>query len=375
VVKFIRSDLDFILQQILIAEQNAAGVSMLDLLPNVQVPWGLRTVTGALNNLVLGQSAFGAADTLFPRLTDAAYLPAYTPENPFVVDPQPRIISNLIVDQTNNNPAVTAAAAANDGSTMVTSPGLDGLFSTPADNVAVNFLPNVTPDFGLTAPFNSWMTFFGQFFDHGLDLVTKSSSEVVFIPLKPDDPLYVEGSPTNFMVLSRATTVRQAGADGILGNADDTYETQNTTSPFVDQNQTYTSHPSHQVFLREYMFDAAGHPVTTGRLITDRDLGADGKFGTADDTDRGGNGHLEGREGPGARHARDQPDGRGCWGSAAARHRRLWQLHPRRARPSSGRHERPRWPCRYLGRRSRRGQPACPDRPRERGSHRSPVPD
>ena len=29
--------------------------------------------------------------------------------------------------------------------------------------------------------------------------------------------------------------------------------TQNTTSPFVDQNQTYSSHPSHQVFLRAYM--------------------------------------------------------------------------------------------------------------------------
>ena len=26
----------------------------------------------------------------------------------------------------------------------------------------------------------------------------------------------------------------------------------NETTPFVDQNQTYTSHPSHQVFLREY---------------------------------------------------------------------------------------------------------------------------
>jgi hypothetical protein len=40
----------------------------------------------------------------------------------------------------------------------------------------------------------------------------------------------------------------------------------NTTTPFIDQNQTYTSHPSHQVFLREYeMVD--GKPVATGNLL------------------------------------------------------------------------------------------------------------
>ena len=67
------------------------------------------------------------------------------------------------------------------------------------DNV---HLPNVAPDEGLSAPFNSWFTLFGQFFDHGLDLVNKGGSGTVFIPLQPDDPLYVEGSDTNFMVLT-----------------------------------------------------------------------------------------------------------------------------------------------------------------------------
>ena len=70
------------------------------------------------------------------------------------------------------------------------------------DNV---HLPNVAPDEGLSAPFNSWFTLFGQFFDHGLDLVNKGGSGTVFIPLQPDDPLYVVGSHTNFMVLTRAT--------------------------------------------------------------------------------------------------------------------------------------------------------------------------
>ena len=57
------------------------------------------------------------------------------------------------------------------------------------------------------------------------------------------------------MVLTRATH----GGD---------HEANNQTSPWVDQSQTYTSHPSHQVFLREYALDAAGDPQATGSLIT-----------------------------------------------------------------------------------------------------------
>ncbi|WP_442962693.1 peroxidase family protein [Pseudomonas sp. Leaf48] len=271
---FNQSDLEFILKQIFIAEAHADGASLSDLLPNTQVPFGLRTVDGSFNNLVAGQSEYGAADNSFVRLLDPSFQGDYAGTGD-VFDAQPRIISNLISDQTANNPA---AVAANGGAAPVISPGLDGIFGT-ADDKDVFFMPNESPDVGLTAGFNSWMTFFGQFFDHGLDLVTKSSTSIVFIPLQPDDPLYVLGSPTNFMVLSRA--VRTAGADGLVGTADDGQP--NTTSPFVDQSQTYSSHPSHQVFLREYVLDAAGDPVATGRLITNRTLGADGRFGTADD--------------------------------------------------------------------------------------------
>ncbi len=126
------------------------------------------------------------------------------------------------------------------------------------------FLGNVAPDVGLSAPYNSWFTLFGQFFDHGLDLLTKGGSGTVIIPLKEDDPLFVTGSPTNFMVLTRANN--QKGPDGLMGTADDVQEHQNTTTPFVDQNQTYTSHPSHQVFLREYEL-RGGRPFSTGRLL------------------------------------------------------------------------------------------------------------
>ena len=62
------------------------------------------------------------------------------------------------------------------------------------------------------------------------------------------------------MVLTRATVV--PGADGVIGTADDVHDRSNTTTSFVDQNQTYTSHPSHQVFLRQYVLNA---PATRSR--------------------------------------------------------------------------------------------------------------
>ncbi|WP_256672545.1 hypothetical protein, partial [Pseudomonas sp. JG-B] len=177
------ADLDFILQQILIAEAHASGEDLRDLLPNVQVPFGLRTIDGSFNNLFADQSQFGAADSIFPRLLDPVFRPAeagtsYAQITGTVIDSQPRTISNLIVDQTANNPAVVAAAfdpgpdgtlgtaddVLKDGAQIVTSPGLDGLFGT-GDDTPTFFIPNVAPDGGLSAPFNAWMTFFGQFFD------------------------------------------------------------------------------------------------------------------------------------------------------------------------------------------------------------------
>lgn len=125
------------------------------------------------------------------------------------------------------------------------------------DQTGSLIIPNVAPDEGLSAPFNSWMTFFGQFFDHGLDLISKGDAGKIYIPLQPDDPLYRPGSPTNFMVVTRSTTFTN----------EDGQETQrNVTTPWVDQNQTYTSHASHQVFLREYTL-VDGKPVATGKLL------------------------------------------------------------------------------------------------------------
>ncbi|NNU43268.1 hypothetical protein HK415_09010 [Ramlibacter sp. B156] len=305
-VRFIRADLDFMLQQIRIGEAHsgAYGTESQDLrslLPNTRLPFGLRTVDGSFNNLVPGQEQFGAADGSFPFLLDQVFLndadgDTFDANGPApgglvnntnyatttnVADADPRIISNLISDQTANNPA---AVAANGGAEAVMSPGMDGVFGT-ADDRPVFFIPNTAPDEGLSAQFNSWFTLFGQFFDHGLDLVDKGGNGTVFIPLEADDPLiagadgiFGNGDDLSvnqrFMVVTRATNATdalsiatQAGADNILNTADDVHFHNNQTTPFVDQNQTYTSHASHQVFLREYEMGAGGRPVATGRLL------------------------------------------------------------------------------------------------------------
>src|SRR5437588_362595 len=190
----------------------------------------------------------------------------YEQKKGFVSDPQPRVVSNLVLDQTAANPAAFAASQNPCGS--------GGFVCSPAGEAdpvsGALFIPNITPDFGLSAPFNLMFTFFGQFFDHGMDLVNKGGNGNVIMPLKADDPLFVAGSPNNFMVMTRATL--QPAPDTILGTAQEIQETVNQTAPWVDQNQTYTSHPSHQVFLRQYVMvldpvTATLKPVSDGKVL------------------------------------------------------------------------------------------------------------
>lgn len=377
-VAYIRSDLDFILAQIKIAEAHAAGQPLYGpngLIPSYNLAWGLRTVDGTYNNLL--HPEWGASDNPFPEplgtqyktimvpagpggaLVPVSYQPGVDNDGPGtaspgdVFDPYVRTISNLIADQTLGNPsailtglqragiidpanhltvtsqisdlyqplkplfnAVNEAARANASAQAAASasPGnvaLQNAAAVTAANLATAeaalaaeddelmallattgieleganiVITNAAPDEGLSAPFNSWFTLFGQFFDHGLDLVAKGGNGTVFVPLMPDDPLYVPGSNTNFMVLTRAT-LAGPGADGILVDdpstavneaADNTNRPVNTTTSYVDQNQTYSSHPSHQVFLRQYVLNAAGDPVPTGNLME----GANGGMAT-----------------------------------------------------------------------------------------------
>jgi len=309
-----------------------------------QLPAGLRTVDGSFNSLVPGQENFGTANMIFPRLLTPVYTneldeagfllgppgpgtPVVTNTNygnpGNVVDSDPRKISNLINDMTAANPAAVMAAlqfsvfseaivpsavaghaqaialaqagvvAASDaGSTttdrdaaMVTlnlALAAAGIEVGPEGGLVI---PNLSPDIGLSPGFNAWMTFFGQFFDHGLDLVTKGGNGTVYIPLAADDPLIagadgILGTPDDlpaqlrFMALTRVDTSIDLNGDGDTLDAGETGNTsgQNTTTSFVDQNQTYTSNPSHQVFLREYA-TVGGKTVSTGNLL-------DGKIAT-----------------------------------------------------------------------------------------------
>jgi Ca2+-binding RTX toxin-like protein len=294
------ADLAFILQQIKIAEAHVATTtpetglcSTLigpgpDQIASPLLSLGLRTVDGSCNNLEPGQEHYGAADQAFPRLVPAQFNaaesvpPGFGPPGPtsyaqtagLVFDSEPRTISNLIVDQTSRNPAAAAAAGfpvrtqGNDGIVACIAPG-DPAGCVPAGETL--FIPNVTTDVGLSPPYNSLFTLFGQFFDHGIDFTGKGGNGSVFVPLKTDDPLVLgpdgllgtgDDLPPSlrFMVLTRAT---------VDANRDAT----NRDSPFVDQSQTYASHSSHQVFLREFAMNVNGHPVDTGRLLGSADGG------------------------------------------------------------------------------------------------------
>ncbi len=304
-----KSDLAFILKQIQISERHVRTTTAVtgpcssllgdgpSQVPNPLLSYGLRTVDGSCNNLQPDRADFGASHQPFPRHAPADFRPAeaagpfgppgqlttYDSKNTNVVDSQPRLISNLIVDQTATNPAAIAAALhpvrtqGNPGVEPCVAPG-DPVDCIPTGQTL--FIPNVTTDVGLSPPYNSWFTLFGQFFDHGLDF-TKKSHGAVFVPLRDDDPLLdgIDGIPgtgdepgpnTRFMALTR--TENLPGEDGVLGTADDVKDGVNTDTPFVDQSQTYTSVPSHQVFLREYT-DVASRPRDTGKLLSTADGG------------------------------------------------------------------------------------------------------
>jgi hypothetical protein len=314
------SDLAYILKQIKIAEAHVANTTSAtgpcgalvgtgpNQLASPLLSFGLRTVDGSCNNLQPGQETFGAADQLFPRLGSKSFRPAeasptdffgpgsgtvasssYAQKSGNVFDTEPRTISNLVVDQTSTNPAAVAAAGfpvrtqGNPGVVPCTTDpdplAVPPVAAVPADCTPSHqtlFIPNVTTDVGLSPPYNSLFTLFGQFFDHGVDQTVKGGG-TVYVPLKADDPLVLLGpdgkagtgdevpAGQRFMVLTRGKN--QPGPDGIQGNADDVQDAKNTDSPWVDQSQTYTSHPSHQVFLREYVDNAAGRPVSSGKLL------------------------------------------------------------------------------------------------------------
>lgn len=203
----------------------------------------------------------------------------------------PRTITQLItssdVDPSSPtyNPAADAAMNNLGGEPVDVSNTVQGTTQTAA-------IPN--PGILGGVPYNEFFVAFGQFFDHGLDFISKGGGYVL-IPLSENDPLYdpvPNGNPMqNMMMLDRAKLSNEVGtfvldssqlgfhmeggdydvdANGnLVLKAGVTPTFNNNTGLMIDQSQTYGSHEAHNVLVREY--DDMGN--VTGRLI---DGGEDG---------------------------------------------------------------------------------------------------
>ena len=196
-------------------------------------PTGLRDVQGVGNNTQNVNAPnwwFGAGDTLFPRLTynrlTAPGMKNDVISSPFanakrgpaekiiisdtatvggkVVDAlNPRNISNLIADSSNpigfqsldpSDPNYQAKAELK-------------LMDDPTGRVS--------PITGAVNPlaYSNWMSQFGQFFDHGLDFVSKGVDGKVQVDLLPSDGLYTAGRATA-ITASRSNTVNVTIGEG-----------------------------------------------------------------------------------------------------------------------------------------------------------------
>ncbi len=223
--KLTPTDIQFLFDNILLGDTPLPGADPL-------APDGIRTIDGTQNNItgltildqygnLVDSGTFGNVNQFFINVSSTVGPNSYGP-NMFVTDASPRVISNLIVDQTAANPATVGASLLALGD-----PSVD------------------------RTPESSLFTFFGQFFDHGLDFISKQGSGVIMVPIAPTDPLW---DPTpgafNMMPVTRAET-------------DVNGDTINTTAPYVEQSQTYGSSASTTFYLKEY--DANGQ--ATGDLV------------------------------------------------------------------------------------------------------------
>lgn len=302
-------DLSYLLRQVQIGTDYTQLFGALD-------PAGVREVDGANNNLVGAFDQFGnytpganplggstTADSDFLRMTHTNTPGSPTqgttyhtvdPNDPMefgtsvVVDSSPRLITNLIsssiTDPTNPlyNAAAVAARDANAGGAG------DG---TNPGGYDVGVGNTVFPQTGTTtgafigdqgvlggATFNEFFVAFGQFFDHGLDFISKGGGFVA-IPLSPNDPLYIDPSDpdyvpgaSNIMYLNRASLTNPStdfdSAGNLLPGVVPTYN--NNTGFLIDQSQTYGSHASVNALLRQY----DGNGRATGLLITSAENGS-----------------------------------------------------------------------------------------------------
>lgn len=271
------ADIIFMFDNVVLGDSPAPGADPL-------APDGIRTIDGSNNNIsnqmqfdqfgnLVDSTTFGNANQGFVGHSNSTSPLAYGVD-PMVVDATPRQISNLVADATGTNPATGGVPLLAEG------------------DASVDRLPE-----------NSLFTFFGQFFDHGLDFISKQNSGVIMIPILPGDPLF-DPAPGAFNMMPVTRAELNGDGDSI-----------NTTAPFIEQSQTYGSLPSTTFYLKEY--DVNGEP--TGDLVR----GADGGMGTWADIKA--NANIWARAQPGANpatemltdaHVLDVPDP-AMWNPAA----------------------------------------------------------
>ena len=301
------SDIDHILIQIGYAEEFSHGVkSLKEIFPNTRGPYGLRTIDGWMNNLE--NENFGAVGYKFTRLLEPEWsntdVEGLTYQNHGdVVDSSVRRISSAICDQ--------------DPHTNIVSKYM----GVPMTGEPV--IPMVATDEGLSASPNSLISFFGQFFDHGLDLIGKSSERFVILPLDDMEILRIKEEIVTKSVSSGVTNIPKKDVlkqfwgfilpvelnvvqfdnnidisidsitslvdeaivlvgqpfakmkRAVLDNSDTSI---NSTTPFVDQNQTYGSHPSVTALIRQWKLDADGKIYSTGKLLSELSKDTEGNY-------------------------------------------------------------------------------------------------
>ena len=216
--------------------------------------------------------------------------------NPFlsVYDYTPRMISQLVDSQAALERVNVASGGAYFTDTIAYH--LTNIKDETKTSVTESIQRNLNT-LGGDPSLTGWQTLFGQFFDHGLDLLGKGGNKVngvgskIYIPLDVNDPLYrapnlATGDPGNTkLYISRATVanpeaagadgmfrsaddIQSPGADGLYGTADDIGGPTNAnyinhTSPYIDQSQSYGSDASTTNLLRKWVETAPGSGVYT----------------------------------------------------------------------------------------------------------------
>jgi Ca2+-binding RTX toxin-like protein len=187
----------------------------------------------------------GATGTAFARLTSQSfsaasggfminfqtggvvYNPALTidyskrgysnPSNPYIFDARPRLISNLVADQSGKTPLqVLDDPFAREWTQAGTQAGkrISQRNNTRHETI-LNGGDGVNgSNTGNPLPNSGFFALFGQYNDHGLDFLDKGKDGTLLIPLLPGDSLYSPGSHTNFMALSRSNTLQVEIGEG-----------------------------------------------------------------------------------------------------------------------------------------------------------------